>query len=82
MDLGISAEQAANAVKNLHKALYRCFNKDYSELQKVAVPEDLKENEHFFFEIPDEYNTEFIRLVTVGCTMKQACEILKETYRL
>ena len=80
-NLGHIAEQAAIAAKNFHIALYKCFNKDYTELIKVADPTDLKENEHFFFEIPDEHNTEFINLVIVGCTMKQAFEILKETYK-
>ena len=82
MDLGYTAEQAANAIRNFHKAMYKCFNKDYQELQKVSDPADLEENEHFFFEIPDEFNTEFINLVIVGCSVKQAYEILKETYKL
>ncbi len=48
MDLGYAAEQAAIAAKNFHKALYKCFNKDYQELRKVSDPADLEENEHFF----------------------------------
>jgi hypothetical protein len=80
MDLGYTAENAANAIRDFHKAMYRCFNRDYMELQKVAIPEDLMENEDFFFNLPDEYNTDFINLVITGLTLKQSYEMLKETY--
>lgn len=81
MDLGYTAEQAANAMINFHKAMYRFFNSEYLKLQTVSDPKDLEENEQLFFNTPEEYNAEFINLVTVGCTMQQAFDILKETYK-
>lgn len=65
---------------DFHKALYQCCSLEYNELKKVCDPDDLQNNEELFFLIPDEYNQEFINLVTVGCSIKQAYELLKEAY--
>ncbi|MBP1165068.1 hypothetical protein JOE44_001952 [Chryseobacterium sp. PvR013] len=79
-NLGKSASDAAKAFTAFHKELYKGLSIDYNELKKVCKSLDLEENEDYFFKTPDEYNKEFINLVTVGCTLKQAYELLKETY--
>lgn len=79
-NIGKLANDAAKALNDFHKALYQCCNSEYNELKKVCDPFDLEKNEEFFFMVPDEYNQEFINLVKVGCSIKQAYEIIKETY--
>lgn len=73
--------QASKSLKDFHKELYKTFNKSYSDLQKVSDPEDFANNEHLFFKVPDELNADFVNLVTVGSSLKQAYEILKDTYK-
>lgn len=75
-----SLDAASKGISRFHVEFYKSLSEKYQQLKLVAIPDDLTENIDYFYNLPEEYDEQFIRAVTQGLSLKEAFELLKETY--
>jgi len=79
-NFGDIMRQAAENTKAFHSAFYKVYSENYRNIQVVSNDENISDNEEFFMLIPQEYEEQYVNVLTAGLKGKEAHDLLRETY--